>query len=80
MQSMTPLHPLRLQIIQSESASPARLTLTRSDANTVTISWTGTGALQEAADVTGTWNVVPNATNPYSVSITGTRKFYRVTQ
>jgi Concanavalin A-like lectin/glucanases superfamily/Immunoglobulin I-set domain len=69
-----------LQIIQSESVSPAKLTLTRTGVTTVTLSWTGTGALQQANEVTGTWSAVPNASNPFPLPLTGARKFYRVAQ
>ena len=46
------------------------------------LSWTGTGTLQEANEVTGSnWTDVPNATNPFTVSVLAqTRKFYRLKQ
>jgi hypothetical protein len=45
----------------------------------VTISWTGTGTLQEAAAITGPWAASPSQANPQTVAATGT-KFYRLTQ
>jgi hypothetical protein len=46
---------------------------------TVTVSWTGGGTLQEAADVSGPYtNVAGNPQGTYSTSATGARKFYRV--
>jgi len=45
----------------------------------VTLSWTGTGALEQADTVTGSWGPAPSQANPQTVSATGT-KFYRVKQ
>ena len=46
---------------------------------TLTISWTGGGKLQEAADLTGPWtDVAGNPQGSLSVQATGPRKFYRV--
>jgi hypothetical protein len=36
------------------------------------------GALQSATEVTGQWETIPGATSPYTNSITGNRKFFRV--
>ncbi|MBI2950109.1 MAG: hypothetical protein HYY23_20945 [Verrucomicrobia bacterium] len=54
--------------------SPAKLAGT-----TLTISWTGSGKLQEASDVTGPWtDVTGNPQGTFSAQTTGPRKFYRV--
>lgn len=44
-----------------------------------TLSWTGTGTLQEATDVKGTWTDSAVQTNPQTITPSGT-KFYRVKQ
>jgi hypothetical protein len=46
----------------------------------VTISWTGNGALQEAISVTGSWTNSPNQNNPQTVPATSGYKFYRIQQ
>jgi hypothetical protein len=43
----------------------------------VTLSWTGTGQLEEAATVTGPWSNSTNQSNPQTVTATGS-KFYRL--
>ena len=52
--------------------------ITRSG-NTVTISWTGHGTLQESSTVTGTWTDSANQANPQTRSATATQ-FFRVKQ
>ena len=42
------------------------------------LSWTGTGTLQEATSVLGSWQPSANQANPQSVSTTGAMKFYRL--
>src|SRR6185436_3340341 len=44
----------------------------------VTISWTGGGVLQEAANLAGPWNDVTIQANPQQVTPTAPTKFYRV--
>lgn len=44
----------------------------------LSVSWTGTGTLQEATAVTGPWNKSGNQANPQTVSATGPAKFYRI--
>jgi hypothetical protein len=46
----------------------------------VTISWTGSGTLEEATDLAGPWTQSPSQNNPQSVPATGPRKFYRIHQ
>lgn len=56
------------------------MTLERSG-NEWILSWSGTGVLQGADEVTGAWANVPGATtSPQTVWITAKRKFYRVAQ
>lgn len=42
------------------------------------LSWKGTGALQTATDINGTWTDVTNATSPLTIQVIGPRKFYRL--
>ena len=47
--------------------------------NTLTLSWTGGGKLQEASEVTGAWtDVAGNPQGSHSVQATAARKFYRL--
>jgi hypothetical protein len=46
----------------------------------LTLSWSGSGTLQEATSLPGTWTSSPAQTNPQTVPITGTMKFYRIKQ
>ncbi|MCX6926902.1 MAG: hypothetical protein NT154_27400, partial [Verrucomicrobia bacterium] len=48
--------------------------------NGLNISWTGSGVLQTATNVSGPWSDILNAPNPYPVQTTGSRAFYRVVQ
>jgi hypothetical protein len=45
--------------------------------NNLVLTWTS-GVLEEADDVMGPWQPVPNATSPYSVPVSGAHKFYRL--
>ncbi|MCI0747072.1 MAG: hypothetical protein L0Y58_16835 [Verrucomicrobia subdivision 3 bacterium] len=60
--------------------TPARIVLRATRVgDRVRISWTpGGGTLQQADDVTGRWTDVVNATNPFTLTVTEARKFYRV--
>src|SRR5262249_7818261 len=46
----------------------------------VTISWTGSGTLEEATDLLGPWTQSPSQNNPQSVAARGRRKFQRCHQ
>jgi hypothetical protein len=61
--------------------TPSQLSVARDGAN-LTISWTGTGTLQETDSVTGTWtNVTPAPTGTsYTAPIQGQQKYYRLSQ
>ncbi|HEY4415333.1 MAG TPA: LamG-like jellyroll fold domain-containing protein [Verrucomicrobiae bacterium] len=56
---------------------PAVLTIVPVGAQ-LKVSWTGSGTLQAAGDLTGTFTNVPSATSPYTFSPSETRKFFRV--
>ncbi|MBL9175668.1 MAG: hypothetical protein JNL10_19150, partial [Verrucomicrobiales bacterium] len=45
--------------------------------DTVTLSWTGTGVLEEVSALGGNWNPSANQGNPQTVTATGA-KFYRL--
>lgn len=44
----------------------------------VTLSWSGGGQLQRAADLNGPFSVIAGAVSPYSSPINGSAAFYRV--
>lgn len=69
-----------LQIIVGDKITPARLTIARTSDLAVKISWTGTGKLQEADEVSGAYRDISNAPNPYTANASAARKFYRVVQ
>lgn len=64
-----------------DTSAPARLSVAKQGANVV-VSWTGTGTLQEtsALGAAASWKAVTPAPagNSYTVSPTGTPKFYRI--
>ncbi|MCL5099429.1 MAG: HYR domain-containing protein, partial [Candidatus Omnitrophica bacterium] len=47
-------------------------------AGNVLLTWPGTGTLQKATDLLGPWITISNAVSPYSISISGTRGFFRL--
>lgn len=57
----------------------AVLALTGTNSAALTLSWTGSGKLQEAASLEGPWSDSTLQTNPQTVTAAGT-KFYRVKQ
>lgn len=67
--------------IALNSAGPAApvVSVTLSGANVI-VQWTGSGVLQSAASVPGTWTDVAGATSGYSTPATGTARFFRVRQ
>lgn len=70
-----------LQLIEGkEVIAPAELSIKLSGPNAATITWTGSGTLQEADNVSGPWQAVANPSNPYPVQVIAVRKFYRVAQ
>lgn len=54
-----------------------RLSIARSG-NQVQVSWTKTGTLQTAPNVTGPWTNLSGATSPFAVNITEPRRFFRL--
>jgi hypothetical protein len=82
----------RLEVLQNDfvgvnftvSAYPLReidgglLNISRSG-NTITINWSG-GTLQSADSLPASWTDVQGASSPYTVSATGSSKFFRLRQ
>jgi hypothetical protein len=59
-------------------AAPS-LTILRNVDQTLTLSWRGAGALEQAESLTApNWQPAPSQANPQILSITGTMKFYRI--
>jgi hypothetical protein len=57
--------------------TPSPPTLTgRLAGSQIELAW-DRGSLQEAGDVTGPWNDVPDAFSPFVIEPAGPRKFYR---
>jgi hypothetical protein len=46
----------------------------------VSISWTGSGILQETTSLGGSWSTSPSQNNPQTVAATSGNKFYRIQQ
>jgi hypothetical protein len=46
----------------------------------ITLSWQGTGTLEEATSITGPWGTAASQANPQSPDATGAMKFYRLKQ
>ena len=67
------------EIVFVTPSVPATLSLVKSGAN-LQLSWTGTGSLEEADRVTGTWSKTVIQTNPQTLTATSGVKFYRVRQ
>ncbi|HOY60235.1 MAG TPA: Ig-like domain-containing protein [Verrucomicrobiota bacterium] len=62
-----------------DTMPPAKFAPPTLSGNTVNLTWTGQGRLQEASQVNGPWSDVPgNPQNSYSVMATAPQKFYRV--
>ncbi len=62
-----------------DSMPPAKFAPPTLSGNTVNLTWTGQGRLQEASQVDGPWaDVAGNPQNSYSVTATAPQKFYRV--
>jgi hypothetical protein len=72
-------NPNALLAFRARSNPPVMNIPTLSGGN-VTISWTGTGTLQEAITIPGTWADSPNQNNPQIVPASTPMKFYRIKQ
>ena len=59
-------------------STPPVLNIPALSAGQITISWTGTGTLQEATSVSGPYQASTNQNNPQTITATGGQKFYRI--
>lgn len=60
---------------------PPQVTLSIArDAAGAVITWTGSGTLESADALDGTWTPLPTATSPYPITTTAAAKYYRVKQ
>lgn len=64
---------------EPQATAPAGL-LIQQQLGKIMISWTGSGTLEEANEINGSWNPVSNPSNPYSVAPAAGHKFYRLKQ
>ena len=69
-------YALTPQQIQNHFQNSTRVSITNSG-NNIVISWP-TGTLQSSANVNGPYVNVGGATSPYTTSVTGSQKFFRV--
>ena len=68
-----------IQLVKSSVPQPPSFSsIALSEDGKVVITWEGTATLQQADDVTGPWEDVPDATSPYTVTPTGKKKFFRL--
>lgn len=68
------------QVAASEPATPPTLNIRRLGSNVV-LNWTDAAfGLQSAPAITGTFTNVPGATSPYTNSISGGQRFFRLGQ
>ena len=65
--------------VEGAGTVQTRLTITKTGASEVTISWNGGGTLEAAPTVLGSWSEV-GAANPVTLPITGAARFFRVRQ
>ncbi len=61
------------------NGAAARLGISKAQ-NGLSITWNSRGTLEIAAQISGPWNQVTNATSPYTNPITGAAKYYRLNQ
>lgn len=61
-------------------APPAALLKIEKTAGTLNLSWTATGVLEEASNLTGPWTESPIQTNPQVLSTTNNARFFRLRQ
>jgi hypothetical protein len=67
-----------LTVVLVRDPAPS-LTLFRNADQTLSLSWTGAGALEQTESLTtASWQLAPSQANPQSVITVGETKFYRV--
>lgn len=65
-------------LVREFSATPPRLSIVRKSATTATLSWTGSGTLQQSSALTGGWATAPNQQSTQDINTTGTAMFFRL--
>jgi hypothetical protein len=60
------------------SPATARLSLVKAGGDTLTLSWTGQGRLEESSLLTSGWTNAPNQANPQTLTVGPGNKFYRI--
>lgn len=65
-------------IVVNAFTAPAQLSIGRNANSTLTLSWTGTGTLQQSSTLTGGWTAAPSQANPQTITPTGDRMFFRL--
>ena len=72
--------PDSLRAFRARAAVAPRMNPPSLGAAGVTLSWTGSGTLEEANSVLGPWSAAPSQTNPQTVAPAGQIKVYRLRQ
>jgi hypothetical protein len=73
-------NPEALRSFRARAAAVLRFDPPAASAAGVTLSWTGTGTLEEAVSVLGPWTVSASQANPQTVPATGQSKVFRLRQ
>jgi hypothetical protein len=73
-------NPDSLRTFRARSNPVPVVTAQKAAGGNLTISWTGTGTLEEASSITGPWGDSASQNNPQTIPPTGDKKFYRVRQ
>ena len=66
------------EIAALAAGPPSFLPIARDASGNVVISWTGSGVLEQAGAVTGTWGDAPSQSNPQTNAPAGPAQFYRL--
>ncbi|HWH68105.1 MAG TPA: hypothetical protein VNT26_01860, partial [Candidatus Sulfotelmatobacter sp.] len=65
-------------IVVKPGVVSSRLSIVQNANGTVTLSWTGSGTLQQSAALPGGWAAAPSQANPQTVPASTGRMFYRI--
>jgi hypothetical protein len=75
------LKAFRARTFEPTPEAPKFNPVVRSSTNAITLSWTGTGTLEESSSLLpGSWTNSPSQSNPQNVPTTEPMKFYRIRQ
>jgi len=67
-----------LLFVPTGTTTPKFSSIVKNADGTITITWTGGGALQGAASVDGPWQNLPTASSPYTFTPTSSMLFGRI--